>query len=117
MKKLFLILFLIGLAQAQAQISAPKYANEFLAIGQGARGLAMGKSTDDGTHTYRGMVFKRRRADDSTNILLVLLSLTRGGAEGVLLTISTQLPADEFRKTLFLLTGGQLLLRWGKPLR
>ena len=46
MKKKIVIAFtlIFVFANAFSQISAPKYANEFLAIGQGARGLAMGRA-------------------------------------------------------------------------
>ncbi|MBC8111832.1 MAG: hypothetical protein H7Y04_12295, partial [Verrucomicrobia bacterium] len=56
MKKIF-TLFLISVSfLAQAQISSPKYSNEFLSIGIGARALAMSGTqtalTDDATAIY-----------------------------------------------------------------
>jgi hypothetical protein len=53
---LYIILGLCILNEANAQFSQPKYANEFLSIGVGARGLSMGSavtsSTDDATANY-----------------------------------------------------------------
>ncbi|MGY9038350.1 MAG: glycosyltransferase [Rhodobacterales bacterium] len=45
-----------------------------------------------------------RKSDGRAVILFVLPSLSGGGAERVLLTISTQFPEQEFRKVLLLLT-------------
>lgn len=51
-----IILLLLAFNQAFSQVAKPKYANEFLAIGVGARGLSMGNaviaSTADGTSNY-----------------------------------------------------------------
>lgn len=47
---------------------------------------------------------EKQKIGEKTSIVFVLPSLSGGGAERVLLTISTQFPKEEYRKTLLLLT-------------
>lgn len=55
-KLLFLFMFLVLSLEMSAQVSKPKYANEFLAIGVGARAFALGGATvasvDGASSTY-----------------------------------------------------------------
>lgn len=73
MNKIFLTFSLvITICSLYAQISSPKYANEFLVIGQGARGLAMGRAqvsiVNDATAGYwnpAGMMSLKNKYDVS----------------------------------------------------
>lgn len=71
-KILVTIILICSLGISYAQVSAPKYANEFLSIGQGARGLAMGRAqvgiVDDATAGYwnpAGMMSLKNKYDIS----------------------------------------------------